>query len=115
MMRTGRCGQICACASPPMQPIAPASTAIAATMTIAKEPLRPNIALRSNCEVIGDLGVFAALPARINVRPERRIGHATNPLHEWCERLIFQIAGGARLRSQELPCLIIVFDGAHSG
>src|SRR5262245_33180228 len=98
MMRTGRCGQICAFASPPMQPIAPASTAIAATMTITKEPLRQNIALRSNCEVIGDLGVFAALPARINVRQERCIGKGRNRLHEWCERRIFQIAGGARRR-----------------
>jgi len=66
-------------------------------MTIAKEALRPSIALRSNCEAIGDLGVFAALPARINVRQERRIGKGRNRLHELCERLIFQIAGDDRL------------------
>src|SRR5262245_5602226 len=98
MMRTGRCGQICACASPPMQPIA-VSAAIAATMTIAKEPLRPSIALRSNCEAIddGDLGVFAALPARINVRQEWRIGKGRNRLHELHERLIFQTDRDDRL------------------
>jgi hypothetical protein len=84
-------------------------------MTIAKEALRPSIAFHSHCKAIGDLGVFAALPARISVRQERRIGKGRNRLHELGERLIFQIAGGARLRSRELPCLIIVFDGAHSG
>src|SRR5262245_22992476 len=97
MMRTGRCGQACACASAPMQPIAAASGGVAATMTIAKETLRPSIALRSNCEAIRDLGVFAALPAPINVRQESRIGKGRNRLHELCERLIFQIAGDDRL------------------
>jgi hypothetical protein len=59
-------------------------------MTIAKEPLRPSIALRSNCEAIGDLGVFAVLPARISVRQECRIGKGRNRLHGLCEKLIFK-------------------------